>query len=167
MNPMDPDLAGLPEEVVAEITRPAIVQAEALQGLAQAIVKLRDEAVAARKESGIEDVWLQCEEAYVGIDDTNRAEFDGARWAKPMSMEGPLVRRSTGSDDTKATAFVRLTSRYVDAGTAKVCEIALPVDGKPFTLKRSPVPEMTQAADDATPAEQVTGQPMRGLTASR
>jgi len=162
MNPMDPDLAGLPEEVVAEITRPAIVQAEALQGLAQAIVKLRDEAVAARKESGIEDVWLQCEEAYVGIDDTNRAEFDGARWAKPMSMEGPLVRRSTGSDDTKATAFVRLTSRYVDAGTAKVCEIALPVDGKPFTLKRSPVPEMTQAADDATPAEQVTGQPMPG-----
>jgi len=162
MNPMHPDLAGLPEEVVAEITRKSTQQAESLQALASTIVKLRDEAVAARKESGIEDVWLQCEEAYVGIDDTNRAEFDGARWAKPMSMEGPLVRRSSNSDDTKATAFVRLTSRYVDAGTAKVCEIALPVDGKPFTLKRTPVPEMAQAADDATPAEQVTGEPMPG-----
>ena len=125
---MNMDLQGLPDEVRAEISRPAVEKAAALEGLGEMIATLRDEAVKARKESGIESTWMRFEEAYVGIDDANRGEFDGARWAKPMAMEGPLVRRSAKSDDTKATVFVRLTSRYVDAGTAKVCEIALPIE---------------------------------------
>ena len=160
---MSLDLQGLPDEVRAEIERPKIEKGAALEGLASTIAKLRDEAVQARKESGIEATWLECEEAYLGIDDENRSEFEGARWAKPMSMEGPLVRRTAASgDEGRATAFVRLTSRYVDAGTAKGCEISLPIDGKPFTMKTTPFPEMAGAADDMTPAEQVTGQPMPG-----
>jgi hypothetical protein len=156
------DLADLPDEVRAEIERPALENSQTLRALGQTIAKLRDEAVSARKDSGIETAWLECEEAYLGIDDENRAEFDGARWAKPMSMEGPLVRRTGHSQEIRATAFVRLTSRYVDAGTAKVCEIALPIDGKSFVLKATPIPEMTMGKDDERPAQEVTGQAMPG-----
>lgn len=156
------DLQDLPDEVREELERPQKQRAEHLQGLASHIAKLRDEAVAARKESGIEHTWQDAEEAYLGIDDLTRPEFGQSKWAKPMTMEGGLIRQTMASDSTKATAFVMVTARYVDAGTAKVCEIALPIDGKPFTLKATPVPEMAAAAEDDTPAEQIAGQPMPG-----
>lgn len=156
------DLQDLPQEVQDEILRTDVAKTEQLQALAAHIAALRDEAVAARKESGIENTWLECEEAYLGIDDLNRAEFSQSKWAKPMTMEGGLIRVTKTGDDTKATAFVMGTARYVDAGTAKVCEISLAVDGKPFTLKATPVPEMDDAEGDDTPAEQITGESMPG-----
>lgn len=156
------DLQDLPEEVRAEIERPQAERADRLHGLATHIAKLRDEAVAARKESGIEATWHDNEEAYLGIDDLTRNDFMAAKWAKPMTMEGGLIKKTNPADSTKATAFVMVTARYVDAGTAKVCETALPVDGKPFTLKATPVPELSSASEDSTPAEQITGQPMPG-----
>lgn len=160
MNPAD--LQDLPDEVRAEIERPQVERSNRLAGLATHIAKLRDEAVAARKESGIEATWHECEEAYLGIDDLTRNDFMAAKWAKPMTMEGGLIKKTNPADSTKATAFVMVTARYVDAGTAKVCETALPVDGKPFTLKATPVPELSGAAEDNTPAEQIAGQPMPG-----
>ena len=156
------DLQDLPDEVREEIQRPQVERADRLHGLATHIAKLRDEAVAARKESGIEATWHDCEEAYLGIDDLTRNDFMAAKWAKPMTMEGGLIKKTNPADSTKATAFVMVTARYVDAGTAKVCETALPVDGKPFTLKATPVPELSSASEDSTPAEQITGQPMPG-----
>ena len=48
------DLQDLPDEVREEIQRPQVERADRLHGLATHIAKLRDEAVAARKESGIE-----------------------------------------------------------------------------------------------------------------
>lgn len=156
------DLQDLPDEVREEIQRPQVERADRLNGLATHIAKLRDEAVAARKESGIEATWHDNEEAYLGIDDLTRNDFMAAKWAKPMTMEGGLIKKTNPADSTKATAFVMVTARYVDAGTAKVCETALPVDGKPFTLKATPVPELSSASEDSTPAEQITGQPMPG-----
>jgi hypothetical protein len=159
----DADLmASLTDEVRALIQQPEVLKAEQLDGLSRTIAELRDEAVKARRESGIEATWLKCEEAYLGIDDLNRSEFAGAKWAKATTINGPLVAVTKETDDTKATAFVRLTARYVNAGHAKVCEIALPADGKAFTLKATPVPEMSDAVGDETPAEQITGQPMPG-----
>jgi hypothetical protein len=156
------DLQDLPDEVREEIERPQKIRGEQLQDLATHIAALRDEAVSARKESGIESTWLECEEAYLGIDDLTRAEFGDSKWAKPMTMEGGLIRQTKPTDSNKATAFVMGTARYVDAGTAKTCEISLTVDGKPFTLKATPVPEMDEAAEDDTPAEQIVGKPMPG-----
>ena len=164
MDQVDELMASLPDEVRAEIDRPKIERAETLNALGVAIAKLRDEAVTARKESGIEDTWRECEEAYYGVDDLNRHEFAGAKWIKPMTMEGPLLRPSAATDggEHRATVFIKLTARYVDAGAAKVCEIALPMDGKPFTLKPTPVPEVSDLLDDKTPAQNITGQPMPG-----
>lgn len=159
---MTDELAGLPDEVRAVIARPQIEKKEVLAELGLTIAGMRDEAVSARAESGIETTWKECEEAYIGIDDENRSEFAGARWAKPTTMEGPVQRVGNSSDGVKATAYVKLAARYVDAGTAKVCEIALPIDGKPFALKATPVPELAGALEDQTPAQQVTGMPMPG-----
>ena len=45
---------------------------ERLSKLGETVAKLRAEAIDARKRSGIEDVWLEDEEFYEGIDDANR-----------------------------------------------------------------------------------------------
>ncbi len=122
---------------------------ERLDAIAKVLVDKRKEAVIARQVSGIEDLWMQCEEAYLGIDDANRTEFAKARWAKPMVMEGPLQRESARDpDDLRSTAFVRLTSRYVNAGRAKVCEILIPPDGKSFGLRATPVPDLIKSKSD-------------------
>lgn len=148
----------LPPEVQAAIKAPEAGHAERLVAFSLTIAALRDDAVKARKESGIEDVWTQCEEAHLGIDDENRQEFSGARWAKPTTMDAGLIKVGNSSDSVRSTAFVRLTSRYVDAGAAKLGEIALPVDGRPFSLKPTPVPELLEAMEDESQVI-VAGQP--------
>lgn len=158
----DDILATLDDEVRSLIEAPKVLKAAQLDALSETIAGMRDAAVKARKESGIEATWLKCEEAYLGIDDLNRSEFETAKWAKATAMNVPLVAVTHAKDDTKATAFVRLTTRYVNAGHSKVCEIALPADGKAFTLKATPVPEMSEALGDETPAEQITGKAMPG-----
>lgn len=149
-------IESLPREVLAQLgdiaaPKPAEIR---LAELEQAVTRMRDEAVAARQNSGIEDLWLDCEEAYLGIDDENRGEFVGARWVKSTTMAGPLTkkeRRSNDSNSVRSTAFIRMTSRYVDAGTAKVMEISQPLDGKPFSIEPTPVPEMVALKNSKKP----------------
>lgn len=132
---------------------------------AQVLCAKRKEAVDGRKESGIEDVWALCEEHYHGIDDTNRDQFRGGysgnSWTKPTSLAGSMTRPA-GRKSATANGFVRLTARYVDAGKAKLGEITIPIDGKCFSLKSTPVPEALEAKDDESPVVLEDGQtPMR------
>lgn len=146
-----------------QATKPALSPAqkqERLDAIGITRAESRTEAINARKESGIEEVWLACEEAYLGIDETNKNEFANARWAKPTSMEGPLQVDRAGSGDNKSTAFVRLTSRYVDVGAAKLAEILLPIDDKPFAFEPTPIPDLIKGADDMTPYVDGAGQPI-------
>lgn len=141
-------------------------RAERLDALSQAIAGKRKEAIDARKASGIEDVWMACEEAYLGIDDMNRHEFAGARWAKPATTAGGLTSQRLTNEDVRSSAFVRLTSRYVDSGAAKLGEILLPIDDKAFSFEPTPNPDLVKQADDLTPLiDAATGQhvmrPMR------
>src|SRR6478609_2447378 len=111
----------LPDELVNQ--RPKLdpgVRAEKLAALGQVIAKKRDEAVKFRKESGIEEVWMACEDAYLGRDQANMGEFEKARWTKPTSLQGPVTTSGAAPSGNKSTAFVRLTTRYVDMGAAKV-----------------------------------------------
>jgi hypothetical protein len=131
-----------------------------LKALGVAISDKRADAVSARRSSGIEAVWLKAEEAYLGIDDANRNDFSGAKWAKPTSMSGGLQSETT-SNDNKSNVFVRLTSRYVDAGAAKLAEILLPADQKPFSFGPSPVPDLVKGKDDDRPlTHAMTGEPI-------
>ncbi len=122
-----------------------------LDAIGVAIASRRDEAKAVRTSSGIERTWKEAEEAYVGIDDANRLEFQDAKWSKPMSMAGPVTTgRDPRKTDHKSTAFVRLTARYVDAGSAKIGEILLPIDDKAFSFSETPVPELIKAKEDTS-----------------
>lgn len=135
-------------------------RAERLDSLSQVIAGKRKEAVDARKSSGIEDVWMSCEEAYLGIDDMNRHEFAGARWAKPATTAGGLTSQRLTNEDVRSSAFVRLTSRYVDSGAAKLGEILLPIDEKAFSFEPTPDPDLVKQAEDLTPLiDAATGQP--------
>lgn len=122
-----------------------------LADIERLICDKRREYVEARIQSGIEDVWRKAEEAYLGIDDANRGEWSNAKWAKPTSMTGPVrTNAQTVGDGSKSTAFVRLTSRYVDAGAAKLGEILLPIDDKAFSFGPTPVPDLIKSKDDLT-----------------
>lgn len=146
---MNHDLSDLPDEVAELIAPHVAASADTLSAIGVAIAKKRDEAKAARTSSGIETTWRECEEAYIGIDDANRAEFSDARWAKPMSMDGPVTTGKTPQQtEHKSTAFVRLTARYVDAGSAKLAEILLPADDKAFSFSETPIPELIKAKED-------------------
>jgi len=155
------DLQDLPEEVLEAMRAPEQLSKERLELLGTTLAEKRDESVKARKESGIEDVWAAAEDAYLGIDDTNRGEFAKAKWAKPNSSSGPLTTNGgPRGGEVKSTVFVRLTSRYVDAGAAKVGEILLPVDDKPFSFDATPVPDLiagktnnAQVTINGSPAE--------------
>lgn len=136
-------------------------RAEQMDTLSALIADKKREAVTARAASGIEAVWMRCEESYLGIDDANRHEFAAARWSKPMAINGP-VETDGPRDKTKSTAFVRLTSRYVDFAAPKTCEILLPIDDKPFSITSTPIPDLVEEGKDLTPLTDPAGQQVMG-----
>lgn len=143
------DLEGLPDDVRGEIEGDDESRDEQLAAIGKALATKRTQAIDARKASGIEEVWMECEEAYVGIDNENRTEFKNAKWAKSSSLEGPLTReKSSSGEEVRSTLFLRMTSRYVDAGAAKLSEILLPIDDKAFSFSSTPVPDLVSIADD-------------------
>ncbi len=133
---------------------------EKLEALGAVIATKRKEATDGRKATGIEAVWAVSEDSYLGMDDANRHEFKDAKWAKPNNITGPITSNGFIRDDARSTAFVRLTSRYVDAGTAKLAEILLPVDEKAFSFGPTPVPELVDDKNDTRPAVDASGQPL-------
>ena len=136
-------------------------RAEHLSSLSNDIAGKRTEAVNARSASGIESVWKSCEEAYLGIDDANRHEFNGAEWAKPSSMAGPLTSEYRKTDNTRSTAYPRLTSRYVDTAAAKLAELLLPIDDKAFSFEATPDPDLVKHLGNKGPlVHPETGQPI-------
>lgn len=129
--------------------------------LSRTVVEHRSEAVDARKNSGIERVWLNCEEQHLGIDDMNRHEFSDAKWAKPTSMSGPVTSSRVVNDDSRSNVFVRVTSRYVFGAGAKLSEILLPVDDKAFKIKPTPDPVLIKQLDDNSNAtDPASGMPL-------
>lgn len=133
---------------------------QVLDVISQEIQTHRDDAITARKDSGIEKVWLAAEEAYIGIDAQNRGDFAGQNWAKPMTLAGPVMTGPTANENNgRSTAFIPLTARYVDAGTAKVCEITLPADDKPFAFGPTPVTDLIEAQEDKRTVLMDDGQP--------
>lgn len=125
---------------------------EKLEKIGAALETKKQDAVSYRQSSGIEQTWASAEEAYAGIDDANRGERTGGHWIKARAMHQPLTMSDVGKNlDLRSTAFVRLTTRYVDAGAAKIGEILIPIDDKAFSFDATPVPALVKAMHDQTP----------------
>lgn len=107
-----------------------------LSAFSATIAEQRKESIDARKLSGIETIWREDDEFYNGIDDANRA----TQLRKPSSKDGRLVNPKAKS--SRSTAFVNITQPYVDMASARVSDMLLPTDDKPFRLKPTPIPEV-------------------------
>ncbi len=113
-----------------------------LAGFASTLTSRRKEAIDGRKASGIEDMWLEDDEYYNGIDDANRAES----MLKPATSAGRVVIRSNNTS-TRSTVFVNITQSYCDMASARVSDMLLPTNDKPFSISPTPIPEMAGSTD--------------------
>lgn len=156
---IDPRLEGieLPEEVMEALEQYREAEEKAhqdkLDRLTSTLLGKRTAAIDGRQASGVEDIWDYCEKAYIGIDGANQHEYHANRWMKPTSPDGPVHKDGQPADTSKCSLFIPFTRRYVNAGVAKVQEILLAPDERPFGAEPTPVPELTRMLKDTRQAE--------------
>jgi hypothetical protein len=117
---------------------------------------LRDEAIRARADSGIEQVWTEDREYYDGIDDHNRAE----KLIKPSTSDGRVIKQRPGKKSTRSSIFLNITKRYVNAAAAHVSDKLFRSDVSNYGLRPTPIPSLAQMMDDVSPAMDESGQQM-------
>lgn len=126
--PFETDLDESPEEAAR------LQQVAALTSL---VVRRRKEAIDGRSRSGIETIWREDEDQYLGID-------PGASLAPSKEQYG-----SAGGDQpVRSTIVLNITQPKTDAAEARVIDMMLPVDNKPWGLKPTPIPELAEMAQD-------------------
>lgn len=116
--------------------------AQRVEAFGASLAKKRSEAVAARKNSGIEEEWRAAEDAYQGVDDANRGSTG---MAKPVSPDGGLVsapQRAVAM--TRSTLVLNITRPYVDAAAARVADMLLPTDDSPWSIRPTPQPTLAR-----------------------
>jgi hypothetical protein len=110
------------------------------------LCKMRDEAMAWRTNTGIEQDWLEDEEFY---DARDRANLEGeSNVGKPVAPEGGAINQPQQAIG-RSSVFIPITRAYVDAGSARVADMLLPSDDAPWQLKATPRPDMGNPASDA------------------
>lgn len=126
----------------AEIARDEALAAK-LEAFGNALCKKREEAINGRAASGIEQEWVEAEEAYQGIDDANRGT---TAVGKPSSPNGGYVNGPASAKGTRSTVFLNITRPYVDTASARVGDMLLPTDDTPWSLKPTPLPDTLKKA---------------------
>ena len=140
MEQLTPEMADLlPDEIKQMLELQREQKLQRIQEIGVAIAKKRDDAVKARVASGIEEQWIEDEEAYQGIDDANRSEV---RSYKPPTPDGSfaVMRR----DPSRSTVFLNITRPYVDAAAARIADMLMPTDDRNWDFKPTPIPELEQ-----------------------
>ena len=125
-----------------------------LEAFSNSLKKKRDEAIAGRKNSGIEEEWVLAEEAYQGIDDANRGSI---AMGKPSSPHGGYVNSKPAQKSTRSTVLLNITRPYVDAASARVGDMLLPTDDRNWAIKPTPIAETAKSLMsqlNGVPAEQ-------------
>lgn len=118
-----------------------------LDALGMALGSSRSDAINFRQSSGIERVWQEDQEFYEGVDDANRHEehTSNANWvSKPA---GQATANTTVS--TRSRIFPNITGPFVDAAVARICDMLLPTDDRPWAIKPTPIPELDKIVEEA------------------
>jgi len=132
--------------------------AQKIQALSKTVAEKRDDAVSARKTSGIETIWREDEEYYQGIDDLNRGS---AQLHKSMSPDGGLIQTTNSDEDEGCTAFFNITRQFVDSASARMGDILLPANEWNFKIKPTPIAGMDVIeGSDQQVVDPATGQPV-------
>ena len=146
-DPTDAELA-LREQLAARV-----------DAFGNSLQRLRDAAVNARRESGIEDEWRAAEDAYHGLDEHNRG---AGVMAKPTSPHGGLVNARMPTPG-RSTVVLNITRPYVDAACARVADMLLPTDDSPWAIRPTPIATLTgmvSPKDEQMGAPAMPGMPM-------
>ncbi len=116
---------------------------EMVDALGKELLIKRQEAITGRAALGIEQEWLEDEEAYEGIDEANR----GSRHVrKPLSPNGAFTTKIKNKQATRSTVVLNITKPYVDSAAARLADMLLPTDDLPFSFKASPIADSVQEA---------------------
>ena len=139
-------------ELEAQKRKEEEARIDQLNALAVSLTGKRKAAIDARRASGIEQIWLEDEDAFDGIDDANRAQ-EGAsggnrnRYLKPVSSSGVVERDTGNADPNKCILLPNITGPYCEAGAASIADILLPLDDWPFGIGPTPVPELVNVLE--------------------
>lgn len=98
------------------------------------------EAMDARQASGIEEVWDADADQYDGIDALSSS-------AKGVKDERNSSRdEATDQHNARSKVFLNITKPKTDAAVARVQEMLVPHDDKPWEIGPTPIPELVDAA---------------------
>ena len=125
------------------------------------LVRRRTEAVNARQSSGIEQQWRDDEDQYEGYDELNRP--------RQLTAMGQSGQATAGKKTGRSKVFLNVTAPKTDAAEARVTEMLLPTDDKPWSMEPTPVPDLVKAIDgnDQTPVTLVDGAQVPAADAAR
>jgi hypothetical protein len=100
--------------------------------LAVTVARRIREAKDARSASGIEDIWEEDADQYDGVDSLAPA-------TKGATETGPRK-------DGRSRVFLNITKPKTDIAVARVQEMLVPTDDKPWEICPTPIPELSEAA---------------------
>ena len=152
------ELTALAEAMQDQVAQQEARRKAVLESLATTVIAMRDEAVTSRQASGIEQIWLEDQEMYEGIDDANRAEEGTNRTRKPVSDGGGSGLKAKPS---KSTVFLNIARPYTDAAAARIADMLLPVDDRPWELDATPVAEVAGLPTPQIAAQSALRSPIR------
>lgn len=119
--------------------------------LTEVLKRKRDEAISGRKASGIEQEWIEDEEAYQGIDDANRGQV--RPWWTAIKGWVTGAADETTKKQKRSRVFVNITAPYCDAAAARVADMLMPTDDRCFKIKPTPIASAIEAMG-GTPDDQ-------------
>ena len=98
--------------------------------------RIRDAQVA-RQSSGIEEIWDEDEDQYNGIDELIGSQAGIVKTRDQAPKRGKASKRSR--------VFLNITKPKTDTAVARVQEMLLPHDDKPWDVGPTPMPELDEA----------------------
>jgi hypothetical protein len=115
--------------------------------------RLKD-AIDARQQSGIEQIWLEDEDQYNGID-----ELSGPLNAPPASFMANKGETPRSVPTGRSRVYLNITKPKTDTAIARVQEMLLPHDDKPWEVVPTPIPEFAEAIEgqDDSPVQLADG----------
>ncbi|HEX8957640.1 MAG TPA: hypothetical protein VF798_15275 [Burkholderiaceae bacterium] len=128
------DMAQVAEEMNA-------IVADRLQLLGATLAKRRDEWVAARRNSKVEQRWLLDLDQYNGRDDAAR---EAASMMDSVEAGFPVTNREARPQ--RSWVFVNITRPKSNAAEARLANMVLPSDDRNWGFKPTPNPVLTAAA---------------------
>ena len=103
--------------------------------------RLKD-AIDARQQSGIEQIWLEDEDQYNGID-----ELSGPINTPPASFMANKGESPRSVPTGRSRVYLNISKPKTDTAIARVQEMLLPHDDKPWEGVPTPIPEFAEAIE--------------------